>query len=239
MAAQTQKVNHAAGGITPLGTFTITPGTPQSILANTELSTTRYALQCRQIDISVSSIVPNLPAPGTVTATPSTTGGSLAAGTYYYKVTALNAQGQTTGSPEVSATTTTATSSVALSWTAVPGATSYNVYRGTAAGGENVYYNTTTASYTDTGAAGTSGTVPASNTAKVIDGEVYVNYGNFNGAGGGTPDTLATALIVQSGQVASLPAGSRTTDGMLDATQFYLDGSAACTVSVSLTDATS
>ena len=30
-----QKITRAFGGITPLGKFTITPGTPQSILANT------------------------------------------------------------------------------------------------------------------------------------------------------------------------------------------------------------
>ena len=128
MAAQTQKVNHAAGGITPLGVFTITPGTPQSILANTSLSSVRYALQCRQIGICVDSSVA---------------------------------------------------------------------------------------------------------------GVVFLNYGNYNGAGGGVPDTLATVLIVPSGQQQSLPVGQRTSDGMIDATQYYLDGTAACVVSVYAMDATS
>lgn len=128
MAAQTQKINHAAGGITPLGVFTITPGTPQSILANTSLKSVRYALQCRQIGISVS-----------------------------------NKQA----------------------------------------------------------------------------GEVYLNYGNYNGGSVGVPDSLATVLIVQSSTCESLPFSSRTSDGMIDATQFYLDGSAACVVSVYLMDASS
>jgi hypothetical protein len=128
MAAQTQKVNHAAGGITPLGTFTITPGTPQSILKNTDLSTIRYALQCRQIGISVAS------------------------------------------SPS---------------------------------------------------------------------GTVFLNYGNYNGGGGGVFDPLATVLVVGAGQQQSLPIGIRTTDGMIDATQFYLDGTTGCIVSVYLMDATS
>lgn len=128
MAAQTQKVKHASGGITPLGVFTITPGTPQSIMGNTNLASARYSLQCRQIGLSVDSS-------------------------------------------------------------------------------------------------------PA--------GQVFLNYGNYNGAGGGVPDTLATVLIVQSGQEAALPQGARTSDAMIDATQFYLDGSAACIVAAYAMDATS
>ena len=56
------------------------------------------------------------------------------------------------------------TSSVSLAWGAVTGATSYKVYRGTAAGLESVFYTTTTNSFTDTGAASTVGTVPTVNT---------------------------------------------------------------------------
>lgn len=100
---------------------------------------------------------------GIVTAT--IAGGTLPAATYYYKVTALGPTGETLGSNEVSVTTTGATSSVALSWGAVTGATGYKVYRGTSAGGENIYYapgNVT--AFTDTGATGTNGTVPSSNT---------------------------------------------------------------------------
>jgi hypothetical protein len=126
MAAATQKVNHASGGITPLGVFTITPGTPQNILKNTSLTTTRYSTQCRQIGISVS---------------------------------------------------------------------------------------------------------------KSTAGEVYLNYGNYNGAGGGVPDTIATVLIVQSSSSDSLPFSSRTSDAMIDAGQFWLDGSAACVCAVYLLDA--
>lgn len=127
MAAATQKITRAIGGITPLGTITITPGTPQNILKNTDLKSTRYALQCRQLGFSVS---------------------------------------------------------------------------------------------------------------KAVAGEVYVNYGNFNGAGGGAPDTLATVLIVQSSSSDSLPFSSRTSDGLLDCTQYWLDGDAACVVAVYALDAT-
>lgn len=105
-----------------------------------------------------------LSVPGTVTPTPSGTGGTLAAATYYYKVTALNAAGETTGSAEANTTTSGTTSSVALAWTAIPGATSYRVYRGTVTGTQTLYYTTATNSYTDTGAASTAGTLPGSNT---------------------------------------------------------------------------
>lgn len=110
------------------------------------------------------------------TATPSTTGGTLAAGTYFYRVTALGSTGETLGSNELSATTTGTTSSVALSWAAVTGATGYRVYRGTAAGGESVFYapgNVT--SYTDTNASSTAGTVPTASSFAAVSGVgVYI-----------------------------------------------------------------
>lgn len=105
--------------------------------------------------------VPVLNAPSTAT-----TGGTLAAATYYYKITALNAAGETIASNEVSQVTTGTTSTVTLTWAAISGATGYRVYRGTAAGLENAYYapgNVTT--FTDTGAASTAGSPPASNSA--------------------------------------------------------------------------
>jgi hypothetical protein len=63
----------------------------------------------------------------------STDAGTLAAGTYYYKVAALtvdpdNAGGETLPSDEVVATLT-ANGQVSLSWAAVPNATEYLVYR--------------------------------------------------------------------------------------------------------------
>jgi predicted secreted protein len=106
-----------------------------------------------------------LAAPGTVTPTPSASGGTLAAATYFYKVTATNGAGETIGSPEATATTTGSTGSVALAWVAVSGATGYKIYRGTAAGAESVSFTSVTNSFTDVGAAGTAGTVPTTNTS--------------------------------------------------------------------------
>jgi hypothetical protein len=125
-----------------------------------------------------------LVAPGTVTPTGSATGGTLAAATYFYKVTALNAAGETTGSPEASVTTTGTTSSVALAWAAVTGATSYKVYRGTAAGLESVFYTTSTNSFTDTGAAATAGTVPTVNTTAVITAGFTITFNDVTSDAG-------------------------------------------------------
>ena len=79
----------------------------------------------------------NLAAPVLASATPSLTGGTLAAGTYYYKVSATTASGESVASNEVSAVTTGLTSSVALAWSSVGAATGYRIYAGTAAGAEN------------------------------------------------------------------------------------------------------
>lgn len=96
-----------------------------------------------------------------------TTGGALPASTWYYRLTATSAAGETLPSAEVSATTTTATSRVALSWSAPVGATGYKLYRSTTSGGETLLAVLgAVTSYVDTGAAtpGTQ-TPPASNTA--------------------------------------------------------------------------
>lgn len=94
--------------------------------------------------------------------------GAFAAGTYFWKVTAVNYQGETVGSNEVSAALTL-NQSKTLDWTAVTGASKYRLYRGTAAGAENTRVTETTAlTFTDTGGAGTAAAPPASNSAAVL-----------------------------------------------------------------------
>jgi len=98
-------------------------------------------------------------------------GGSLSvATTYYYVVTATNGSGETVGR-EVSATPSSGSQSVALSWAQQSGATGYKVYRGTSASGENLLVQTvasgSTLTWTDTGAAGSAAVPPASNTAGI------------------------------------------------------------------------
>lgn len=106
------------------------------------------------------------------------TGGTFAAGAFFWKITAVTGYGETAGSNEVTATLV-ANGTQALSWVLVAGAELYRVYRGTAAGAENVLVTTLGAlatSYTDTGTAGTAKPVPtvsaagaAPATAKVFD----------------------------------------------------------------------
>ena len=95
-------------------------------------------------------------------------GGSLAAGTYGYKVAAQVPAGQTTtasstASAEVTATIAVTGAGITISWTPVVGAASYVVY-GRTPGGENAYWTTTNPYFTDTGAAGRSGTPPSATT---------------------------------------------------------------------------
>jgi hypothetical protein len=153
-----------------------------------------------------------LAAPGTVTPTGSGSGGSLAAATYYYKVVALNAVGQTTASPECNVTTTGSTSSVALSWTAVAGATSYRIYRGTATGGESVYYTSATNSYTDTGSASTAGTPPGSNTTQLATPGTVTPTGQVGGnLSAGTYYYVITALNAAGETTASSEVNATVT----------------------------
>lgn len=99
----------------------------------------------------------------------SASGGTIAAGTYRYVLTAINANGETTISNEQTIVTTGATSTVTVSWTAVPGATGYRLYK-TAAGGATLtelFYKAVGAVITDidTAPGAPAGTFPLTNTA--------------------------------------------------------------------------
>ena len=97
-----------------------------------------------------------------VAATAAAGAGSLAAGTYSYKVVARMPAGLTTAvsapSAEASATLDAA-GGISISWTPVAGAIDYRVY-GRLAGSENMFWTATDPVFTDTGAAGTNGTPP-------------------------------------------------------------------------------
>src|SRR5207245_1730748 len=130
-----------------------------------------------------------IPTPGLPTLTPSSTGGVLG-GTYFYEITALDGVGETAGGTEASVLVSGSTGSVAISWTAISGATSYHIYRGTASGAENLYYTSSTNSFTDTGGTGTSGGPPATTSAYInkvaASGDSYLTGGNL-GIGTKTP----------------------------------------------------
>lgn len=99
-------------------------------------------------------IVAALGAPVLNAPTTATTGGTLPAATYFYVITAVNANGETLKSNEQSQATTGTTSTVSLGWTAVTGATGYKVYRSTATGTQTLLATLgAVTSYTDTGSA--------------------------------------------------------------------------------------
>lgn len=94
-----------------------------------------------------------LAAPVVAAPTTNTVGGTLAAGTYYYQVTAVLNGGESLPSAEVSRVTTGATSTVTLDWPDVPGATSYVIYGRVAGGAKQQLATVTASTYIDTGAA--------------------------------------------------------------------------------------
>ena len=132
---------------------------------------------------------------GYVDTTASTTDGI----TYYYEVTSVNGSAESAATAAVAATTGTppsvpsgvsatgSTGQVTLSWPAVSGASSYNVYRGTNAGSELPQPLLT----------GVTGTGPVDSTA--VNGQVYfykvtaVGPAGANGSNG--PESAASAEV--------------------------------------------
>ena len=108
-----------------------------------------------------------LATPGSVRATAGTSG-SLAARTHYFRIVAAMATDTRTAvslpSAEVSATVGSS-GSVTLSWSGVPGADKYRVYRGTSAGSQTVYLETTGTSFVYRGTSELAGS-PGSSATK-------------------------------------------------------------------------
>jgi hypothetical protein len=111
-------------------------------------------------------------------------GGSLAAGTYDYAVTALTATGETKVSP-LKVVTVAAGGKVALSWGGPVGATSYRIYRGTSAAtlklvGALAHVTTVLGDqgcfWTDTGATA-SATSPQTTTTATTPGVWHASWG--------------------------------------------------------------
>lgn len=95
-----------------------------------------------------------------------TTGGTFAAATYFWKITAINESGESLVSNEITSAIAI-NGTIAMSWPAVPQATGYKIYRGTVTNTENKLVATLGAvtSYIDTGTAGTTATLPSSDTS--------------------------------------------------------------------------
>jgi hypothetical protein len=130
------------------------------------------------------------------------TGGTFAAGTYYWVVTAVdNVGSESVPSAEKSATVT-ANQQVPLSWPSITGAVKYNVYRGNTAGGENVLVASPTGtSYTDTGTAGTAATPP---TGGAFNHSTSV-LNTIDGTHNAQPPTFTGFLSQSDGTVRQIP----------------------------------
>lgn len=110
-----------------------------------------------------------------------TTGGSLAEGTYYYICAGINELGEITASPsnEKSVAITAPNNAATIDlFTPIPTTYRIRVYRGTASGVYDGYYEITSEPFTDTGAAFDGVKAPAaSGTAALSAQEPDTNYG--------------------------------------------------------------
>jgi hypothetical protein len=132
--------------------------------------------------------------PTTVTPTPSASGGTLAAGVKSYRVSALNARGETLVSNAFTATTTGSSGSVSVAWSAVAGATSFNIY-GRTAGNELLIGTSAASPFVDTGSVTPAGAQPTTNTTGLIpnDSETVADGSATDGR---MPITAAQAVAI-------------------------------------------
>lgn len=144
------------GGATGYKIYRGTSSNSQNVLVTTISSgaTTSY------LDTGSSSGAATVPGSNT------SGGGSFAAGTYFWVLTAVSSAGETIASNEVTSAVGLNGSAV-FTWTTVPAAVSYKLYRGTATGAENALIATLGSGVTttsDTGGSGSAASPPGSST---------------------------------------------------------------------------
>lgn len=148
--------------------FTLTPVTTRRRIVIAGLTDSAIA---GSIQVAALAI------PSAPSGTPSATGGTIAASaTNHATIIALDAIGSVVGTQSAAVTTTGATSSIAWAWTAVAGASSYQIWVSQTAGTYGFYYTSTTTAYLQTlpHTSGTAGTIPTLNTsgALTVAGEI-------------------------------------------------------------------
>jgi len=138
--------------------------------------------------------------------TGSTSGGTLAANTYYIKQVALSQYGEALPSAEANVTTTGSTSSIAVAGVAVPGAVSYRTYIGTTTNAEGQYFASATPNITLTTATGTAKALPTVDASGNLDAAIGILL------------IEGPVVLANNGTV----AGSIVINGVIDATMLSL-----------------
>lgn len=106
--------------------------------------------------------------------------GTLGTATYFYRVSAINANGETLASAETSLAIT-GPAGVNVNWTAVTGATGYRIY-GRTTGAEQFIgaVGSSTTTFLDNGSITPSGALPGANTT-AVNGALLIDVVNFKG----------------------------------------------------------
>ena len=146
--------------------------------------------------------------------TTSASGGTLVAATYYYTVSAYTGAGHTLISNEMNVATTGSTSTNTLTWGSVAGATGYRLWRGTATGVYDGYYDVgLVTTFDDTGVSVTSSSVPGSNTALITVPVLDAPTGHTTGGTlpADTYYTKITAYTADGGTIGSNEVSTTTT----------------------------
>lgn len=141
-------------------------GTVNTLAYTSELPTVDFG------DVKTGIQITGLATPSAPTVTPQGTAGTT---TWAYRITALGVDGTETVAGSAGTTTTgnavlTGTNFNRLTWTAVPGAVAYNIYRETAGGTPSTtgkIGNTVQTTFDDTGLAA-AGSVPSSDTTSAL-----------------------------------------------------------------------
>jgi type II secretory pathway pseudopilin PulG len=184
---------------------------------------------------------PVVPAP---TATPAGTGGTLAAGTYAYEVTAVTSSGEIVGTLAHPSIASGTTNKITLTWSSYTGATSYNVYgRDDYSYGLRLLGSTAsgTTTFVDGGPTSLSSnlTVPASGTYTIAvvstvgfnSGANTISFGasgtvtctgttstSFTGCSGGGAGTYASGTVVRNASSLRPPLATLGVSLVLDKT---------------------
>ena len=138
--------------------------------------------------------------------------------TYYYEVTATTPNGETTVSSQVSGTEGATAYPITISWSAVSGATGYNVYKSTTSGSE-VFLSSinsgSTLSYVDSGStsSGTS-SPPLSNDSYTNTNTISLQWNSVSGATSYTIYRSAGSGFVNAYELNNITSTSYTDNGL-------------------------